>query len=78
MATNIKLERENKNLSQSQLGEIMNVSKQTICDWEKGRHVPPYNKLKQLSNYFKKPIDFLLQQEANEQPDSNQAEKNTL
>lgn len=74
MVTNIKLERKKRKLSQSQLGEIMNVSKQTICDWEKGRHIPPYNKLKQLSNYFDVSIDYLLEQEMQRTQQNNTTE----
>lgn len=61
--TNIKKERNNKNLTQSQLAERIGVSKQTICDWEKGRSIPNYMKLKLLSKILEKPIDYLLEQE---------------
>ncbi len=67
MATlNIKKERINKNLTQTQLAKKLNVSKQTICDWEKGRSIPSYIRLKQLSNILGKPIDYLLEQEIDE------------
>ena len=62
--TNIKRERISKNLTQLQLAKKLGVSKQTICDWEKGRSVPSYIKLKHLSEILQKPIDYLLEQEA--------------
>ena len=40
VTTNIKKERNNKNLTQSQLAKKIGVSKQTVCDWEEGRSVP--------------------------------------
>ena len=61
--TNIKKERINKSLTQLQLAKKLGVSKQTICDWEKGRSVPSYIKLKNLSEILQKPIDYLLEQE---------------
>ena len=61
--TNIKKERINKNLTQSQLAKKLGVSKQAVCDWEKGRSIPHYTKLKNLSEILEKPIDYLLKQE---------------
>ncbi len=61
--TNIKKERINKSLIQLQLANKLGVSKQTICDWEKGRSVPKYVRLKHLSEILQKPIDYLLEQE---------------
>lgn len=63
VTTNIKKERNKKGLTQSQLAEKIGVSKQTICDWEKGRSIPSYMKLKLLSKILEKPIDYLLEQE---------------
>jgi len=63
VTTNIKKERNNKSLTQSQLAKKIGVSKQTICDWEKGRSIPNYMKLKLLSEVLEKPIDYLLEQE---------------
>lgn len=52
IATNIK-KFKNKKLFQIQLTEIIGVSKQSICDWEKGiQHIPDYLKSKKLSDFL--------------------------
>ena len=71
VTTNIKKERNNKNLTQSQLAKKIGVSKQTVCDWEKGRSVPRYMKLKLLSEILEKPIDYLLEQDVDDDNSKN-------
>ncbi len=65
-ATNIKKERVSKGLTQLQLAKKLGVNKQTIRDWEKGRRIPNYIKLKHLSEILQKPIDYLLEQEVDD------------
>ena len=47
-------------LSQNELGKIMNVSGQTILNWENGIYQPSIEKLVQLADYFKVTLDYLV------------------
>ena len=58
-ALNLKAERLNRGLRQSDLAKIMNTKPQTISNWEKGISTPHYSKLKELESYFKKTIEYL-------------------
>lgn len=55
----IKLRKE-KGLSQEELGNIINVSRQAISKWETGQAKPEIDKVKELSNAFDLSIDYLL------------------
>ena len=48
------------NLTQEQLAEQLNVSRQSISKWESGQCIPDADKLKLLSDIFNVSIDFLL------------------
>ena len=52
--------RKNKNLSQEQLAEILNVSRQTISNWENGRFYPDIDALVKISKCFNISLDDLL------------------
>lgn len=52
--------RKNSGLSQEQLAEQLNVSRQAISKWESGTAVPESEKLITISNYFGVSVDFLL------------------
>ncbi|WP_125154312.1 helix-turn-helix domain-containing protein [Clostridium rectalis] len=56
----IKQERLKRELSQRELAKIMNVSKQTISNWENGNRVPDVLTLKKLADYFNVSTDYLL------------------
>lgn len=56
----IKEERLNKGLSQPELAKIMNVSKQTISNWENGNRMPDVLTLKKLADFFNVSTDYLL------------------
>lgn len=55
--------RKDKNISQEDLAEIMNVSRQAVSKWESGQSMPDIYKLVEISNYFKVSIDYLLKDE---------------
>lgn len=59
-AKQLKYLRIEAGLSQSQLAEIFNVSKQTISAWENGLQETDLNTLIKIANYFKVTTDFLL------------------
>ena len=49
-----------KNLTQQQLGKILNVSGQTILNWENGISYPPVKKLIEIAAFFEVSSDYLL------------------
>jgi len=55
--------RKNSGLSQEQLAEQLNVSRQAISKWESGTAVPESEKLVLISNYFGVSVDYLLKDE---------------
>ena len=52
--------RKKSGLSQEQLAEALNVSRQAISKWEGGSAMPESDKLLALSNYFDVSLDCLL------------------
>lgn len=52
--------RKARGLSQEQLGDLLNVSRQTVSKWELGATTPEMNKLIELSNIFSVSIDELV------------------
>lgn len=55
----IKLRKE-KMLSQEELAEKLNVTRQTISKWELGQSKPDMDKLKEMSTLFEVPIENLI------------------
>lgn len=53
--------RTQKNLSQNQLADILNVHKATISLYESGSRYPSYNILKATARYFHVSTDYLLE-----------------
>lgn len=58
----IKQLRLEKQLSQKQLGEILNVSDKTISKWETGRTLPDIEMIQKIAQYFHVFIDELINQ----------------
>ena len=52
--------RNEKNLSQEQLAEKLNVTRQTISNWENGKFYPDIDSLVNLSKFFNVLLDDLL------------------
>lgn len=61
----IQLLRKGKNLSQEELAESLNISRQSISKWESGNTLPDIDKLIQLSEYFNVSLDYLVKGEEN-------------
>lgn len=57
---NLKELRIEKNFTQKELATYLNMSKNVVCEWEKGRSEPSIDNLKKLSAIFECSIDFLL------------------
>ena len=58
----LKKLRKEKNLTQEDLAERLNVSRQAITKWESGEGVPDIENLKQISIYFDVSIDELVKE----------------
>jgi transcriptional regulator with XRE-family HTH domain len=56
----IRVLRRNKEITQEQLAEILDVSTPAICKWESGQTNPDINMLPVIARYFQVSIDFLL------------------
>lgn len=59
-AERIKELRENKEISQTQLADLMHISQSSISEYESGKQQPPLSMLIQLSEFFDVNIDYLL------------------
>lgn len=58
--------RKQKGLSQANLAETLNVSRQAISRWEVGTAVPSTDNLKVLSELYEVSVDYLLNDHAND------------
>ena len=56
----IKEQRKKLNLTQEQLGELINVTKVSICCYEKGTRTPTLETLQVLAEIFNVDINYLL------------------
>lgn len=57
---NIKRLRQNKGLTQEQLGEILGITGQAVSKWENGSALPDLPALPTLAEYFGITIDELM------------------
>lgn len=53
--------RKRANVSQSELGEILGVTGQTVLNWENGIYEPKIEHLIKLADYFNVTIDYLVE-----------------
>ena len=60
---NIQLLRRQRRLTQEQLAEQMNVSRQTISKWESGEMIPELQKLIELCSMFSCKLDALVRED---------------
>ncbi len=60
MKTNIASERVKMGLSQEQLGNRLNISRDIVKGWETGTSVPRADYLIELANLFGCTVDYLL------------------
>lgn len=63
MKNNLKVERARKDITQGELAEIIDVSRQTINAVEKNRYVPSTVLALKLSKYFGKTVNELFELE---------------
>lgn len=57
-----------KELTQEKLGEIFNVRKGTVSNWENGNRFPDENTIIKLADFFNVSIDYLLGRTNKRQP----------
>ena len=59
---NVRLKelRNEKAISQAELGKLVNVSKMAISHWEKGHSEPSIAQLIVLSDFFQVSVDYLV------------------
>ena len=61
MLQRLKDLREDKDISQKKMAEILNVAQTTYSDYELGKINIPLNTLKKLALFFDTSIDYLLE-----------------
>ena len=59
----ILLQRKKKGISQEDLANALNVSRQAVSKWESSQSVPDMDKIVALSSYFNITTDYLLKDE---------------
>lgn len=78
LATKLVSLRKQKGLTQMELAEKLNVSRQAISRWEVGAAVPSTDNLKVLGDLYEVPVEYLLNEEieniAKQNEDSQEAE----
>ena len=57
----LKMMRKSRNLNQVQLAAQLNVTKQTISNWENNNILPYIDMLVKISHYFSVSTDYLLE-----------------
>jgi transcriptional regulator with XRE-family HTH domain len=62
-AQKLKTLRKERNYSQEELAQILDVSRQAVSKWESDRGIPETEKLLQISTIFDVTLDFLLKDE---------------
>ena len=59
----IKSLRQSKDLNQSGLGELLNVSSQAVSNWERGKGYPDISNVIQISELFQVSLDILIKED---------------
>lgn len=78
LADKIIMERKKLGLSQEELAEKMNVSRQAVSKWESAQSIPEIEKLLQLSRLFGVTTDYLLKDEMENEEYSAVSEENSI
>ena len=66
--------RKQKGITQAELAEIMDVSRQAVSRWESGVVTPSIENLKRLSSLYGVPLDYLLNEETEKEDGSSQSQ----
>ena len=76
LSDNLKKLRKENNLSQEELADKLNVSRQSVSKWESGSAYPEMDKMIQLCKIFNVNIDELLNQDIKEVKNNKQVKNN--
>lgn len=60
MLPNLSKLREEKNISQAKLGEIIGVTQPTINKYENHDNQPDFDTLKKIADYFETSVDYIV------------------
>lgn len=52
LSEKISILRQNREMTQAQLAEQLNVCESTVQKWEKGENMPPVPELKRIAGFF--------------------------
>ena len=63
LGNNIRKIREENDISQRELGEVLHVTKQTISNWENGKSYPDLQTLVAISNRYGVSLDVMLKED---------------
>lgn len=75
----IQLSRKKKGMSQEDLANLLNVSRQAVQKWESGASTPELNKLVDMSNIFDVSLDWLVKDvKIEEQPSTEEPIKEEI
>ena len=69
LSSKIKALRKQKKQTQQNIADLLNVRRSTYGEYERGKILPPMDKLKVLADHFGVTIDYLI---GNEQPEENE------
>lgn len=61
MGDRIRILREQRGITQSQLAEICNVSDKAVSTWEKGRNIPRMGAIQKMADYFGIPKSMIIE-----------------
>ena len=71
LGSKIQTLRKNKGMSQEDLSNLLNVSRQAVQKWENDSSIPEIDKIIQISNIFDVSLDYLLKDQSNEEKTPN-------
>ncbi len=69
--------RKSKGLTQAELAEQLDVSRQSVSNWELGTVIPSTKRLRDLSQLYNVPLDYLLDESRAENQDKSPMEEGT-
>lgn len=74
----LQILRKNNGLSQEQLAERCNVSRQAVSKWESGQGYPEMEKVLQLCDVLKVDLDYLMRDKASESSNTARGQSNNI
>ena len=77
LADNLKKIRKDNNLSQEQLAEKLNVSRQSVSKWESGQSYPEMDKVIQICSLFNLNINELINENISEVNEVKESQNRT-